>query len=114
VIDTEHWVRIYERLADAWRRLGARTPSTRTINELTRSARDSAAATGEPVSRRHLDHVAKVVVGSSNAGRPLDSAEIADVFASATLQRLVDLRVISQTSKKRRGAIRDWLGVPNG
>jgi ppGpp synthetase/RelA/SpoT-type nucleotidyltranferase len=114
VIDTEQWVRIYERLADAWRRLGTRTPSTRTINELTRSARDSAAATGEPVSRRHLDHVAKVVVGSSNAGRPLDSAEIADVFASATLQRLVDLRVISQTSKKRRGAIRDWLGVPNG
>ena len=114
VIGTEQWVRIYEQLAEAWRRLGARTPSTRTINELTRSARDRAAATGEPVSRRHLDHVAKVVVTSTDAGKPLDSGAIADVFATATLQRLVDLRVIAQSSTKRRRVIRDWLGAPSG
>jgi ppGpp synthetase/RelA/SpoT-type nucleotidyltranferase len=111
VIGTEQWVRIYEQLADAWRRLGTRTPSKRTINELTRSARDRAATTGEPVSRRHLDHVAKVVVSTSGAGEPLDSEAIADRFATATLQRLVDLRVIAQSSTKRKRAIREWLGA---
>jgi hypothetical protein len=63
------------------------------------------------VSRRHLDHVAKVVVSSSDAGEPLDSDAIANVFAAATLQRLVDLRVIAQSSTKRRRALRDWLGA---
>jgi hypothetical protein len=50
-------------------------------------------------------------VSSSDAGEPLDSEAIANVFATATLQRLVDLRVIAQSSTKRKRALREWLGA---
>ena len=49
LVETDQWRRIYEHLAEAWRRVGTRTPSTQMVNQLTRSARDRARATGDPL-----------------------------------------------------------------
>ena len=86
LVETEQWRRIYEHLAEAWRRVGAGTPSTQMVNQLTRSARDRARATGDPLSRRHLDHVAKAVLAASDSGEPLDADQIGDAFATSVLR----------------------------
>ena len=85
-------------------------PSARVVNQLTRSARDLAEAHGSELSRRSFAHVAWVVLGQDGAGEPLDAAAIAASFTAATLQRMVDLRIIDQSDRKARAAIERWLG----
>jgi hypothetical protein len=109
LIDTTQWGQVYAQLAAAWRRTGRGTPDTRMVNRLTRSARDSASATGEPVSRRHLDYVAKAVMAGSTTGEPMSAAAIGDAFAAWTLQRMADLRIVGATDAPRRTAIARWL-----
>ena len=83
LIETDQWHRIYEQLAEAWRRHGGGPSSTRMLNQITRSARDRAGAMGEPLSRRHLDHVAKTVFAAADAETPLTADEIGDVFVTS-------------------------------
>lgn len=109
LVETPQWLRIYEHLAESWRRLGSRTPSTGMVNELTRSARDRARATGEPLSRRHLDHVAKAVLAAKESGEPLDADEIGDVFATSVLLRLADLRIVPTGNAPARARVGRWL-----
>jgi hypothetical protein len=109
IIETEQWARIYGELAESWRRIGHGVPSTRLVNQLTRSARDRAAASGEPLSRRHLDYVAKALMAASDTGEPLDASQIGDVFVTTTLQRMADLRILSEQNAKRRAAVARWL-----
>jgi ppGpp synthetase/RelA/SpoT-type nucleotidyltranferase len=109
LIETEQWRRIYEHLAEAWRRVGAGTPSTRMVNQLTRSARDRARSTGDPLTRRHLDHVAKAVLATNESGEPLDANQIGEAFASSVLTRLADLRIVTADNAASRARIGRWL-----
>lgn len=109
LVETEQWRRIYEHLAEAWRRVGAGTPSTRMVNQLTRSARDRARSTGDPLTRRHLDHVAKAVLATSGSGEPLDADQIGEAFASSVLQRMADLRIVTQDNAASRARVGRWL-----
>ncbi len=109
LVDTERWRRIYEQLAEAWRRVGAGTPSTRMVNQLTRSARDRSRSSGDPLTRRHLDHVAKAVLGASGSGQPLDADQIGEAFAGSVLQRLADLRIVTVDDAAARARIGRWL-----
>ncbi|MDG1785428.1 MAG: RelA/SpoT domain-containing protein [Ilumatobacter sp.] len=109
LIETDQWHRIYEQLAEAWRRHGGGPSSTRMLNQITRSARDRAGAMGEPLSRRHLDHVAKTVFAAADAETPLTADEIGDVFVTAVLQRMAELRIVNAGNAARRTAIARWL-----
>ena len=109
LVETEQWRRIYEHLAEAWRRVGAGAPSTRMVNQLTRSARDRARTTGDPLTRRHLDHVAKAVLATSGSGDPLDADQIGEAFASSVLQRLADLRIVTVDDAASRARVGRWL-----
>ena len=109
LVETEQWRRIYENLAAAWRRVGAGTPSTRMVNQLTRSARDRARSTGEPLTRRHLDHVAKAVLATKGSGEPLDADQIGEAFTGAVLQRLADLRIVPVDDAASRARVGRWL-----
>ncbi len=109
LVDASQWARIYGSLADAWAEMGPRPPSTRMLNELTRAARDGAAATGEPISRRHLDYVAKAVLAGDDDGTPLPASRLAEEFVESTLQRMADLRIIEPANASRRAAVARWL-----
>ncbi len=109
LVETDQWRRIYEHLAEAWRRIGAGTPSTRMVNQLTRSARDRARSTGEPLTRRHLDHVAKAVLGATGSGEPLDADQLGEAFAGSVLQRLADLRIVTVDDAPARARVGRWL-----
>jgi ppGpp synthetase/RelA/SpoT-type nucleotidyltranferase len=109
LIESEQWARVFEHLAEAWRRAGTITASTRSVNQLTRSARDRAAAGGDPLSRRHLDHVAKAVLTASDGGDPLSADQIGDAFATAVLQRMAELRIVNPGNATRRTAVARWL-----
>ncbi len=109
VIDTDQWRRIFEHLAQAWRRNGSAAGSTRALNQITRSARDRASATGVPLSRRHLDHVAKAVFAANDPALPLDADQIGEAFATSVLQRMADLRIVQVGNAARRAAVARWL-----
>ena len=109
LVETNEWRRIYEHLAEAWRRVGSGPPSTRMVNQLTRSARDRARSTGNPLTRRHLDHVAKAVLATSESGEPLDADQIGDAFAGSVLQRLADLRIVTADNAASRARVGRWL-----
>jgi hypothetical protein len=79
------------------------------LNQITRSARDRAGTMGEPLSRRHLDHVAKTVFAAADAETPLTADEIGDVFVTAVLQRMAELRIVNVGNAARRTAIARWL-----
>ena len=109
LVSTADWQRMYELLAEAWHRNGAETPSNQMVNQLTRSARDRARSTGEPLSRRHLDYVVKAVLASTESGEPLDSDRIGDVFASSVLERLAELRIVPTGNAPVRVRVGRWL-----
>lgn len=110
LLESEQWPALYEHLAEAWRALGPREPSTRVVNQLTRSARDRADAAGKSISRRHLDYVAKAVLfADEERQQPMDATEIGELFATLTLQRMADLRLLGPKSRRGRAAVRRWL-----
>jgi ppGpp synthetase/RelA/SpoT-type nucleotidyltranferase len=109
LIQTDQWQRIFDQLAEAWRRNGGSASSTRVLNQITRSARDRAAATGEALSRRHLDYVAKTVFAATGADDPLTAGQVADVFTSSVLQRMAELRIVNAGNAARRTAVARWL-----
>jgi len=109
LLEAEQWTPLYATLAEAWRRVGPSKPSTKLVNQLTRSARDQADAAGRTLSRRHLDYVAKAVLSVEGAGEPLDAGQMAEVFTSHTLQRMADLRILDPKQRKARSAVKKWL-----
>lgn len=109
LLATDEWQHLFEQLSSAWQRLGEREPSNRMINQLTRSARDRSAGTGAALSRRNLDYVAKIVVGTDETTAPLGAEGIADAFAAATLDRMTELRILDPKSVRARRAVERWL-----
>jgi hypothetical protein len=83
------------------------------VNRLSRSARDRARDAGDPLTRRHLDHVAKAVLATSGSGEPLDADQIGEAFASSVLQRMADLRIVMADDAAGRARVGRWLlGAP--
>lgn len=111
LLDAEGWTLLYEGLAEAWRRVGTIEASPRVVNRLTRSARDRAEAAGASLSRRHLDYVAKAVFPAGQQLEPLDAQEIAGRFATLTVQRMVDFRILGAKNNRTRAKIMAWLGA---
>lgn len=111
LLETQRWETLFTELGEAWRRLGDLEPNPRSVNRLTRSARDRSSAAGDKVSRRHLDYVAKALLTADSDGRPLDAVDIADGFTAHTLQRMADLRIIGERDLKQRAQIERWLGT---
>jgi ppGpp synthetase/RelA/SpoT-type nucleotidyltranferase len=109
ILERDQWPTLYNHLAEAWARSGPRTPSARFANQLTRSARDRAAAAGTTVSRRHLGYIVKTVLSTGDARQPLDAAGIADAFAAATVQRMIDVRVLNKRDRHGIDAVTRWL-----
>ena len=102
---------LFAQLGEAWRRLGTLDPNARSVNRLTRSARDRARAAGETVSRRHLDYVAKTALNVDADGQPLNADELAHHFADFTTQRMIGLRIIGERDLKQRAQVHRWLGI---
>ncbi len=113
VVETETWQEMFDGLAEAWRRLGLVKVGPNTLNRLTRSARDRAAAAGVQLSRRHLDHVARALVAADAEAdpdtQPLPASELADRFASLTVQRMIDLRILDADDVATTKAVTAWL-----
>jgi len=113
LLEAEQWKTLFAQMAEAWRRLGRLESNARSVNRLTRSARDRSRSAGDRVSRRHLDYVAKSMLNADGDGRPLDAAAIAASFADVTLQRMADLRIVGERDHRQRAHIHRWLGVPD-
>ncbi len=111
LLETKRWESLFYQLAEAWRRIGKLEPNPRSVNRLTRSARDRSRSAGDTVSRRHLDYVVKSLLTAESDGHPLDAAGIAQNFADLTLQRMADLRVIGERDHKQRAQIQRWLAT---
>lgn len=111
LLETKRWESLFSQLAEAWRRIGKLEPNARSVNRVTRSARDRSRSAGDTVSRRHLDYVAKLLLTAESDGHPLDAAGIAANFAELTLQRMTDLRIIGERDRKQRAQIQRWLGT---
>jgi len=111
LLEAERWEILFLQLSESWRRLGELEPSARSVNRLTRSARDRSRSSGDPVSRRHLDYVAKSILAAEDDLQPLDAAAIAHSFADFTLQRMAELRIIGERDHKQRAQIQRWLGA---
>ncbi len=109
LLDAAEWPALYRHLSEAWRRFGARKPSMAVVNQLSRSARDRAAADGSALSRRHFDYVAKAVLPATDSQQPPDAAAIATAFTAATIERMTQLRLLDQRDRKTRSAVQRWL-----
>ena len=115
LLEAPRWETLFVQLAEAWRRIGKLESNARSVNRLTRSARDRSRSTGDTLSRRHLDYVAKSLLAAEGDGSPLDAEAIARTFSDLTLQRMTDLRIIGERDHKQRAQIRRWLGTdPDG
>lgn len=111
LLQTEQWGNLFAQLADAWRSVGPiQATSARAVNRLTRSARDRSQASGEPMARRNFDYVAKALLAREGAGEPLDAESIAASFATLTIQRMTDLRILGERNRKGRARVRRWIG----
>jgi hypothetical protein len=111
LLEAQRWEILFLQLSEAWRRIGKLEPNARSVNRLTRSARDRSRSAGDTVSRRHLDYVAKSLLTTMDDLQPLDAAAIARSFSDLTLQRMADLRIIGERDHKQRAQIQRWLGA---
>ncbi|MCP4963733.1 MAG: RelA/SpoT domain-containing protein [bacterium] len=111
LLEAQRWETLFLQLSEAWRRMGKLEPNARSVNRLTRSARDRSRSAGDTVSRRHLDYVAKSLLTNEGDLHPLDAAAIARNFTDLTLQRMADLRIIGERDHKQRAQIKRWLGA---
>ncbi len=108
------WPVLFEHLAESWRRVKPANSTAATVNRLTRSSRDLARAAGMSVSRRTLQYVVKALFASDEswpdgAGPAPTDATLAQGFASHTVQRMVELRVLDDAESKAASRIRRWL-----
>ncbi len=104
----EDWNRLFEHLAEAWRRTGSQPPDDRLARRLLQSTVDRSATSGSPLARRHVEPVVRDLVAESN-GEP-DSAEaLGSDYATLVQKRLVDLRLMGAHTRSARSAVRRWI-----
>ena len=108
------WVSLFEHLAESWRRVRPTDATPGTINRLTRSSRDLARAGGTSISRRTLDHVVRVLLATIEDATPeargqRSGQDLADLFATATVQRMVELRILDDPESRAATRVRNWI-----
>lgn len=112
------WPILFEHLAESWRRAKPRDATTGTVNRLTRSARDLARGAGTSLSRRTLDYVVKALLTSeatrTGAAGPASSQALAELFVSQTLQRMIELRILDDTTAAGALSVERWVLQPTG
>lgn len=110
------WPILFEHLAESWRRVKPSDASASTVNRLTRSARDLARGAGASMSRRTLDYVVKALLALEEPPvadrRVLTSHVLADMFATQTIQRMVELRILDDRTSKASARVRRWISPP--
>ena len=104
----EDWTRLFDDLAEAWRRIGTQRPTARLARRLVQSTCDRSAASGHRLARRHVEAVVRDLVAESD-GQPRPANELADSYATLTQQRLVELRLMGTRNRSARAAVRRWI-----
>jgi ppGpp synthetase/RelA/SpoT-type nucleotidyltranferase len=104
----EDWTRLFDHLAEAWRRTGTQPATDRLIRRLVQSTCDRSTASGPPLARRHVEAVVRDIVAESD-GDPRPANELADSYATLTRQRLVELRLMGTRNRSARAAVRRWI-----
>ena len=111
LLETDQWTDLFDHLAEAWRRAGSVSFSTRVVNQMTRSARDRAEAGGTSLSRRHFDYVARTVMAAHDGVEPMPADQLAQTFSELILQRMADLRILDSTPGRAHAAMARWLAA---
>ncbi len=110
------WPVLFEHLAESWRRVKPVDAAAGTVNRLTRSARDLARGAGTSLSRRKLDYVVKALLAHDEtlpaAAQAPTAGVLADRFATLTIQRMVELRIIEGVSSKAATPVERWIVGP--
>ena len=106
--DHHDWTRLFDHLAEAWRRTGAQAPTDRLARRLVQSTCDRSAASGPPLAVRHVEAVVRDL-GEDGDGRPRPADELASTYATLVQQQLVELRLIGARNRTARAAIRRWI-----
>lgn len=104
----EDWVRLFDHLAEAWRRTGEQAPTDRLVRRLVQSTCDRSASSGQPLARRHVEAVVRDLVAETG-GAPRAAEDLADSYATITQQRLVELRLMGNRNRNARAAVRRWI-----
>ncbi|UDY36738.1 GTP pyrophosphokinase [Dermatobacter hominis] len=104
----DDWTRLFDHLAEAWRRTGAQPPTDRLARRLIQSTRDRSAASGPPLAARHVEAVVRDLVAEGD-GVPRPADELAGTYATLVQQRLVELRLIGARNRNARAAVRRWI-----
>ena len=113
LLDSADWSRLFHHLAEAWRRIGALPADDRMVARLVQSTCDRSGTTGEPLAHRHVEPVVRaLVVDGEGAPRPAEA--LAADFATATQQRMVELRLMGARNRRARSAVRDWIAPAAG
>ena len=116
LLSETEWPVLFEHLAESWRRVKPVDASGATVNRLTRSARDLAAAAGASLSRRTLDYVVKALLVAEEPPpidrRTLTGRLLAEMFAALTIQRMIELRIIDHVSSKAAARVERWIARP--
>ncbi len=107
------WSALFEQLAESWRRVKPSDQTTGTVNRLTRSARDLSRAAGLTLSRRTLEYVTKAILGADEPPTidrgGLGGQALAGAFAQQTLERMVELKILDESSSKAGARVERWI-----
>ena len=110
------WPVLFAHLAESWRRVKPVDATVGTVNRLTRSARDLARGAGTSLSRRTFDYVVKAILASDETGTVADRSPsgsvLADRFATQTIQRMVELRILDGATSKAAAPVERWITGP--
>ncbi|MFD4763142.1 GTP pyrophosphokinase family protein [Streptomyces sp. NPDC058439] len=108
LISKDHLNSAYAQLADASQHIdwNDSTPyDIGRLNEMTRRARELNTEKN-PVSRSHLDYIAKSILFSRNFNRPLTSDEIKAIYATSTINRI---QGVIELDLEQMEKVTEWL-----
>lgn len=104
----EDWARLFDHLAEAWRRAGPQPPTDQLTRRLVQSTCDRSTASGLRLARRHVEPVVRDVVAESD-GAPRPAGTLSDSYATLIQQRLIDLRLMGARNRAARASVRRWI-----
>lgn len=104
----DDWARLFDHLAEAWRRTGSQPPTDGLAARLIQSTCDRSIASGATLARRHVEAVVRDIVAEGN-GDPQPADVLAANYATITQQRLVELRLMGARNRNARAAVRSWI-----
>ena len=110
LLSHDDWTRLFDHLAEAWRRVGSQPPTEQLARRLVQSTCDRSTTSGPRLARRHVEPVVSDIVAESN-GEPRPADVLSDSYATLTQQRLIDLRLMGARNRSARAAVRRWIAA---